>query len=202
MGEYYLPGCAHVTDAALSGRSSKSFYEEGAWAAVEVQLRAGDFVLIQFAHNDEKSEDPTRYTDPESTYPEFLTRYVQETRAKGATPILLTPINRNNWSDGEIADTHGAYPDAMRALATREQVALVDATSLTKAHFERLGQAETNELFMNLPAGAYPNYPNGNEDNTHLKEAGARVVLQLVISDLRRQALPPGLLTREVVSAP
>ena len=101
-------------------------------------------VSIQFGHNDEKNAEPTLFTDPQTTYKQFLTTYITDTRAKLATPILLTSINRNNWSTGTtVKDTHGAYPPAVRELAASLKVDLIDLTALTKTYFERIGQAET-----------------------------------------------------------
>jgi pectinesterase len=159
-------------------------------------------VFIQFGHNDEKIEDPARGTDPFTTFQEFLSIYIDGALAKGATPILLTPINRNNWDGTTVRDTHGEYPAAMRDLAETRDVALVDVTQLTKDYFERLGPTGTNVLFMNLAAGEFPNYPSGNSDNTHLREDGARAVSQIVVADLYRQRLAPGTLAQAEPVAP
>jgi lysophospholipase L1-like esterase len=190
LGDYFSTSCATVKDKALSGRSSKSFYDEGNWIPIRDALVAGDFVIIQFGHNDEKTDDPARYTDPQTTYKQYLTTYVNDTLAKQGRPILATPINRNNWNGNTLADTHGGYPPAMRELAVSLGVPLVDLTALTKTFFERIGPTETTELFTKLVAGESPNYPNGNTDNTHLKETGARDVAQLFTSDAYRQKLP------------
>lgn len=190
LGDYFATACAVVKDKALSGRSSKSFYDEGNWTPIRDALAAGDFVVIQFGHNDEKTDDATRYTDPQTTFKQYLTTYVNDTKAKKALPILATPINRNNWSGATLSDTHGAYPPAMRELATALSVPLVDMTALTRTHFERIGKAETTKLFMVLAAGEYANYPSGNTDNTHLQEKGARAVAQLFTSNAYQQKLP------------
>jgi lysophospholipase L1-like esterase len=203
LQDYFAPACATIQDKALSGRSSKSFYDEGSWTPVRDALRAGDYVLIQFGHNDEKTDDPTRYTDPATTYPQYLSMYVDDTRARGATPILLTSINRNKWASATtLSDTHGAYPPAVRQLAAARQVSLVDATALTKVYFERIGMAATTALFMDLAPGQFPNYPDGNTDDTHLQEKGARTIAQMVLADLARQALPLGTLVKAVQPAP
>jgi pectinesterase len=202
LQQYYAPACATVNDRALSGRSSKSFVDEGAWAPVRDALRAGDFVLIQFGHNDEKAEDPLRFTDPATTFPQYLSIYIDDTLAHGATPVLLTPIQRNNWTGTALRETHGAYPDAIRQLAQARSVALVDATALTTEYFERLGTAATTELFLNLAPGQFPNYPNGNADNTHLREEGAHAVARLILADLARQGSPLGRLVLNVPVAP
>jgi lysophospholipase L1-like esterase len=202
LQEYYAPACATVQDKALSGRSSKSFYDEGDWTPIKNALRAGDAVIIQFGHNDEKSDDPTRYTDPFTTYEQYLTDYIDDTRAKGATPILATSINRNSWSNGVLQDTHGNYPVAVRQLAAAKQVALVDATALTKAYFTKIGQTATTALFMDLAPGQFPNYPNGNTDDTHLQDKGAHLVAQMILADMYRQAFPIAFLLKAVPQAP
>jgi lysophospholipase L1-like esterase len=202
LNEYFAPGCATVRDQALSGRSSKSFYDEGSWTPVRNALRAGDFVFIQFGHNDEKTDDPQRYTEPATTFTQYLTKYLEETIAKGATPLLLTPIQRNKWSGGKLADTHGAYPAAMRQLAQQRKLGLIDMTQLTSSYFERIGQTMTTALFMNLARGESPNYPNGNEDDTHLQDKGARVVCQLAVADLVRQKIMPAALLKTAPDSP
>jgi lysophospholipase L1-like esterase len=203
LQDYFAPACARVQDKALSGRSSKSFYDEGAWTPIRTALRAGDTVLIQFGHNDEKTDEPERGTDPFTTFEMYLSIYIDDTIAKGATPILITPINRNNWTGTMIRDSHGNYPVAMRQLAPTKHIALVDATALTKTYFERIGQtATTTTLFLNLTAGQFPNYPDGNSDNTHLQEKGARAIAQLILADMYRQALPAAYLLKAVPQAP
>jgi lysophospholipase L1-like esterase len=202
LQDSFAPACVTVQDKALSGRSSKSFYDEGDWTPIRNALRKGDYVLIQFGHNDEKSDDPTRYTDPFTTYEQYLSDYIDDAQAKGATPILVTSINRNEWSGGTLQDTHGNYPVAMRQLAQARQISLVDATALTKVYFERIGQAATTLLFMDLAPGQFPNYPDGNTDNTHLQEKGARTIAQMILADLYRQRLAPGTLAKTVPVAP
>jgi lysophospholipase L1-like esterase len=202
LGALFGPACATVNDKALSGRSSKSFFDEGAWTPVKNALKAGDYVLIQFGHNDEKSDDPTRYTEPQTTYKQFLTTYINDTRAKQATPLLLTPINRNNWSGATVSNSHGSYPDAVRELAASLKVELIDLTALTKAYFERIGKAETDKLFLILAAGQSPNYPDGVTDNTHLQEKGALAIGQLAMADAYKQKLPLSSWLKAVPVAP
>jgi lysophospholipase L1-like esterase len=202
LTSYFAPGCAVVSDKALSGRSSKSFYDEGSWTPVRNALRAGDYVFIQFGHNDEKSDDAARYTQPATTYTQYLTKYIDETQAEGATPLLLTPIQRNEWSAGKIVDTHGDYPAAVQRLADQRKLGLIDMTALTDSYFERIGEAMTTALFMNLAPGESPNYPSGNQDDTHLKEQGAKLVCQLAVADLYRQDLAPAQLLKMAPELP
>ena len=202
LGASFGPACAVVSDKALSGRSSKSFFDEGAWTPVKNALKAGDYVLIQFGHNDEKTDDPARYTEPQTTYKQYLTTYITDTRAKQATPLLLTPINRNGWSGTTLKDSHGLYPAAVRELAASLKVELIDLTALTKAYFERIGQAETAKLFLILTAGQSPNYPDGVTDNTHLQEKGALAIGQLAMADAYKQKLPLAAWLKSVPVAP
>jgi lysophospholipase L1-like esterase len=202
LGAAFEAKCATVVDKALSGRSSKSFYDEGAWTPVKNGLKPGVYVLIQFGHNDEKSDDPSRYTDPKTTYKQYLTNYVNDTRAKSATPLLLTSINRNNWSGSSVSDSHGAYPPAVRELAASLEVELIDLTALTKAYFERIGKVETNKLFLILTAGQSPNYPDGVTDNTHLQEKGALKIGQLAMSNAYAQKLAIASYLKAVPVAP
>jgi lysophospholipase L1-like esterase len=190
LQEYVRAECAEVQDKALSGRSSKSFFDEGAWTPIRAALQEGDFVLIQFGHNDEKRDDPARYTEPFGSYQDHLSMYIDDTLAARATPILLTPIERNKWSSGKLSDTHGEYPEAVRQLAQMRQVSLVDMTALTHAHLEDIGQSAASKLFMNLAPGEFPNYPSGNADDTHLQDKGAHVIAEIALDELVRQGSP------------
>src|SRR5688572_25070066 len=114
----FLDGEVTVVNRAVNGRSSRSFIDEGRWDAVLTALRPGDHVFIQFGHNDEKREDPARFADATTTYRRNLERFVSETRAKGAEPILLTPIVRRKFNaSGALEDTHSAYPTVVREVA-------------------------------------------------------------------------------------
>jgi len=190
LQEHFDPARVHVDDRAKGGRSSKSFYEEGSWTPIREALKPGDWVFIQFAHNDQKKDERNRFTDPATTFPEHLRRYVEETRAAGARPVLLTPINRNRWiSPTRMGDTHGDYPDATRRLAREMGVPMIDLHKLTRKRFTRLGPDKTTKLFLNLAPGEHPNYPEGKEDNTHLQESGAREVSALAVKGLKRLPL-------------
>lgn len=187
LQEYFKPACATVQDKAINGRSSKSFFDEGAWTPVRAALRPGDFVLIQFGHNDEKREDASRFTEPFGSYQQQLSVYIDETLAARATPILLTSIERNKWNGAKLSSTHGDYPEAVRQLARKRQLTLVDMTELTHAYLERIGQGAASELYMHLAPGEYPAYPDGVTDDTHLQDKGAHVFAELALADLARQ---------------
>jgi lysophospholipase L1-like esterase len=191
LQEFFDPGKLVVDDRALSGRSSKSFVDEGAWAKVEAALKPGDNVFIQFGHNDSKKDDPKRFTDPATTYRKYLKDFADAARAKGAVPVIVTSINRYRFKgEHEVVDTLGDYPVAARESAKELGTPLIDLHMLTKDLFESLGQAKTKELFMYLEKGKYPNYPDGVEDGTHLQEKGARAISALVAKAIAAQKLP------------
>jgi lysophospholipase L1-like esterase len=166
-----------VDDAAQSGRSSKSFIDEGFWAALKRRILPGDYVFIQFSHNDEKSADPARYTDPASTFRSYLKIYVDETRARGGFPVLLTPISRRKFSGNSLEPTHGAYPEAVFAVARETGVPVIDMTEKTRVLLETLGPEATIPLFA---VG----------DNTHLSAQGAPEFAKLAVQGIRELALP------------
>ncbi|MDX8148778.1 rhamnogalacturonan acetylesterase [Lentzea sp. BCCO 10_0061] len=190
----FLTSSAVAVNAALSGASSKSFADQGRLDSVLAQLRRGDLLLISFGHNDEKKEDPARYTEPSTTYKSYLSQYIDKSRAKGAKPVLVTSVERRRFtSSGTISPTHGAYPAAMRQLAAAKDVPLVDLTASSTTLFNRAGAEGTKKYFLHLKAGQHPHYPDGVEDNTHFQATGAIEVARLVATALRdRRTLPSG----------
>ncbi|MEV6824985.1 rhamnogalacturonan acetylesterase [Amycolatopsis sp. NPDC051102] len=188
----FLTSNAVAVNVAKSGASSKSFIDLGRLDHILGLIKKGDYLLISFGHNDEKADDPTRYTEPSTTYKQYLSQYVDKSRAKGAIPILLTPVERRHFgSAGVITPSHGAYPAAMRELAAAKRVPLVDLTALSTALWNRAGVEGTKKYFMIFPAGKYPNYPSGSSDNTHFQAAGAIEVARLVATALRDQSAVP-----------
>lgn len=186
--ELYIKKEIKIHNHAMNGRSSKSFIEEGRLAAIEKELAAGDFLFIQFGHNDEKEFDPARYTTPHGTYKTCLKAYIQVARKAGATPVLITPLERRCFEDawklgpGE----HAEYVSGMKELAEEEQVALLDLYTKSRARMEEAGAVETTKWFMHLAKGEYPSCPEGKVDNTHLKQEGARIFAGLIADELKR----------------
>ncbi|WP_299819698.1 rhamnogalacturonan acetylesterase [uncultured Pontibacter sp.] len=175
-----------VLDKARGGRSTRTFFEEGRWAGVHKALQKNDVVMIQFGHNDAAESKPDRYVNI-TGYKEYLRLYVNQTREKGATPILLTPVNRNYpWDNGQLGNAHGDYPKAMKEVAQELNVQLIDLTQLSINHFTAKGKDYvTDNYFMNLPAGKYKAYPEGLKDNTHFQPEGAKAVAQLVFNGMK-----------------
>ncbi|GAA4443038.1 hypothetical protein GCM10023188_43470 [Pontibacter saemangeumensis] len=185
----YLQEGVKVENHAVNGRSTKSFRDEGRWDKVLQKLKKGDYVFIEFGHNDEKSEDPKRYAAPETDYRKNLERYVAETRAKGAIPVLATPIVRRKFEGGELVDTHGKYPDVVREVAAKRKVPLLDLERKTKELVSRYGEERSKALFLHIAPSEYESLPEGREDNTHLSAYGAFRVSDLVVEEMR-EALP------------
>ncbi|MFG2950266.1 rhamnogalacturonan acetylesterase [Streptomyces adustus] len=175
---FFLRRDLAVANHAVNGRSSKSFVDEGRLDVVLAAIRPGDVLLIQFAHNDEKTADPTRYTEPWTTYQDYLRLYVDGARARGARPVLATPVERRRFdADGNAVPTHGDYPAAMRALADEECVALLDIEALSLALWQELGVEATKTYF---------NWTDTEQDNTHFNPPGAIAVARLVARELLR----------------
>lgn len=183
--QLYVDDSLLVSNHAMNGRSTKSFIREGRWKAVVEKLNPGDYVLIQFGHNDQKEQDSSRYTNPYTAYRSNLIRLINETRERGAVPVLLTPIVRRNFNEkGTLVDTHGVYPEVMRQVAAACGVKLIDLQLYTEEMVIRAGVEGSKALYLHVKPGEYPGYPQGKEDNTHLSETGARKVAAIVAGEL------------------
>ncbi|MFV0593974.1 MAG: rhamnogalacturonan acetylesterase [Draconibacterium sp.] len=177
-----------VHNHAVNGRSSKSFIDEGPWQVVLDSLQQGDILFIQFGHNDEKDYDSTRYTTPFGTYSEYLERFVNEAREKGANPVLFTSIVRRKFGeDGKLIDTHGNYPVATRKVAEKLNVPLIDLQKLTKQWVNGLGDDASKKMYLWTEPDE--KFPEGRKDDTHLSVEGARNVARLAMEECRRQKL-------------
>ena len=202
-----------VDNHAMNGRSSKSFINEGRWEAVLNKMKPGDYVFIQFGHNDEKA-NPERHTDPGTTFDENLKRFVLEARAKGGIPVLFNSIVRRNFRKNENAvaeddhrkaklaeaeegniliDTHGKYLDSPRNVAKELNVPFVDMNKLTHDLVQGMGPEESKKLFMWMPEGKYVSCPQGRQDNTHLNVYGARTIARITVQAIEKEvpALAP-----------
>lgn len=203
-----------IDNHAVNGRSSKSFIDEGRWDKVLEKLKKGDYVFIQFGHNDEKS-DEKRHTDPGTTFDANLKRFVEEARAKGAIPVLFNSIVRRNFgktnadavaqavvqddiregidpnapqaeekAGARLIDTHGAYLDSPRNVARELDVPFVDLNRVTHDLVERMGPETSKQLFVWVAPNTVPALPDGREDNTHLNVRGAATVAWLAVQEV------------------
>lgn len=181
---YFFDQNVKVDNRAMNGRSTRTFIEEGRWQSVADSLREGDYVLIQFGHNDEVKTKKS-YID-EAGYQKNLVRFIDETRAKKANPVLITPVARRSFdADGKIQETHAVYSQLVRDVAAAQKVPLIDLDKRSQALLQSMGVENSKLLFLHLAAGEHPNYPAGKEDNTHFNELGARKMAQLVLADLK-----------------
>ena len=179
-----------IKNAARNGRSTKSFIEEGLWDAVLKEVKAGDYVFIQFGHNDQKNQDPKRYTNPYTGYRRNMVKYVTETRAKGGIPVLFSSIVRRNFNEfGVLEDTHGVYPFIVRDVADKLNVPFVDLQLKSEDLVLSLGQEKSKELYMWIEPGKYEMYPKGRQDNTHFTEKGATEMSRLAVEGLKENKL-------------
>lgn len=197
-----------VDNHAKNGRSSKSFIDEGRWQVVLDSLKEGDYLIIQFGHNDEKA-DSLRHTEPGSTFDANLEKFVVEARAKGAIPVLMNSIVRRNFSDNPNAvanddyrkakadepkvdtdtlfDTHGEYRIAPKNVAQKLNVPFVDMNTLTHELVQRLGKEESKSIYMWIQPGACAACPDGRQDNTHLNIYGAHVVAGIAVEAMAKE---------------
>ncbi|WP_343231954.1 cupin domain-containing protein [Tahibacter caeni] len=178
----FVDASVEVRNRAQSGRSARSFIEQGWIYDVARDLRAGDLLLIQFGHNDEKIDDPARYDEPQWAFPLWLRQYVELARAVGATPVLLTPVARRHFVAGRAVDRHGPYAQAVRALAQREQAALVDLGASSLRWLAGLGEDASRAFYLHVPE-------QNLRDDTHFHQRGAAAVACLVVQGLREQGL-------------
>lgn len=179
-----------LDNRALNGRSTLSFRAQGHWQRVRDVLQPGDWVVIQFGHNDSKVNDPERFAAAETDYRANLIRFVREVREKSAHPVLATPVARRRWTaTGEWFDTHGVYPDVVRTVAAAEGVPLLDLEARTRAYFAGLGAEKSKPHFLHFAPGEHPRLPDGKRDDTHFSERGARIVAALAADEIRRVGL-------------
>ena len=174
-----------VVNKAKNGRSTKTFLTEGLWKQIMDQATAGDYVFIQFGHNDEVKSKVNTYTTPEE-FTNNLLRYVRESREKELIPVLLTPVARRKFdAAGKIEQTHQEYSALVRKVAEEEKVLFIDLDTPSMQLYQQFGVEQSKLLFCQLKPGEHPNYPDGKEDNTHFNELGARLIAQLVLKEIR-----------------
>jgi lysophospholipase L1-like esterase len=181
--QYFFDTSVKIINKGAGGTSAMSFYND-LWGPIRDALQPGDYVLIQFGINDANS-DPLRHTDPFTTFQDYLTSFVSETKAKGAIPVLVATLRRNSWNETVPPTLYPAYHDypvATRQLAATLNVPLIDLDEMTKPLMESLGPDYTGPfMYMRLDAGEYPNYPNGTADDVHFQEMGAIEMARLVV---------------------
>jgi len=190
LQQYFDPAKVRIDNQAQNGRSTKSFIAEGRWQAIVDKLKKGDYVFVQFGHNDESKDKGERYTPPEDFRKNFE-RFIRDVRGKNAYIVLLTPVMRRKFDkDGNFVDQHPPeYPDTIRAVAREQKSPLIDMHRKSEAVIKRYGVEGSRALFLQLKPGENPNYPKGVEDNTHFRPAGAEEMAKLVVAGIREEKL-------------
>ncbi len=184
LGQYFRTGEVRIANRAANGRSTRTFISEGRWSAITDSLKSGDYVFIQFGHNDESKEKTDRYTPPDD-FRANLARMVADVRARHAHPVLLTPVRRRNFEDGRLVDTHGEYPGLTRRVAAELNVPLIDMHASSAELLSSYGPDSSAKLFLQLEKGVNPNYPDGVHDNTHFRPLGAELMARLAVDGIR-----------------
>ena len=208
LQQYFKSGVV-VDNHAVNGRSSKSFIDEGRWDVVLSKMKPGDYVIIQFGHNDEKPA-ADRHTDPGTTFDANLRRFVLESRARGGIPILCNAVVRRNFyrqvdssvddeslrnttyedekvNSDTLIDTHGAYLQSPRNVARELGVPFIDANRVTHDLEQGMGIEGSRRLHMWFRPGEHPSVPKGRKDNTHYNVYGATVVAGLLAEEISHQ---------------
>lgn len=173
---------------AESGESANTFIQAGRLKKALSQMKPGDYLFMEFGHNDQKQKGPGK-----GAFYSFATNlktFIDEVRSRGGHPILVTPTRRRAFEGGRMKDTHEDYPEAIRWLAERERVPLVDLQELTRILFETLGEEESKKAFVHYPAGTFPNQTKAFADNTHFNPYGAYEIARCVLEEIKRLQLP------------
>jgi lysophospholipase L1-like esterase len=186
MFQQFFDSTVIVENHAMNGRSTRTFISENRWQAIVDKLKPGDYVIIQFGHNDESPEKKDRYTPP-ADYKKNLIRFVNETRAKDASPILCTPVMRRRFDkDGKFYDAHDSvYPGIVRQLADSMKVTLLDMHRKSEKLIVAAGDEGSKKIFLLIKPGEYKSLPKGREDNTHFSEYGATEMAKIAVEELK-----------------
>ena len=179
-----------IVNKAVNGRSTRSFINEKRWDSISKILKPGDYVFIQFGHNDEKIADSTRYTNPHTAYRYNLIQFVKDARSNGAIPVLFSSIVRRNFNEqGVLVPTHGDYPMEMRLVAQEYNVPFIDLEYYSELLETVYGPERSKKLHLHYKPGEIEYYPQGKEDNTHLSEQGATEIAKIVVEELKSTSL-------------
>ncbi len=185
LPRFFLPGIV-VANHAESGETTRAFVAEHRLAKIMTTMKPGDYLFIQFAHNDMKPGAVSL-----DDYKKLLDDYIAQTRAKGATPVLVTPMNRRTFDDaGKITNSFGPYPDAVREVAADQKVALIDLNAMSKTLFEAMGPEGTLKAFMHYPANSFPGQTAAIADDTHFNSYGAYELARCIVHGIREANLP------------
>lgn len=188
----FFDSSVQIENKARGGRSSRSFIAEKLWQPIVDSLQEGDYVLIQFGHNDpaNSADHPDRKTTPEE-FGKYLTQYINEARSKKANPILITPVTQRKFDkDGKVMETHVPYSRVMMEVAAANKVPLIDLDGKSRELVQKMGPDFSKYLYLDFEPGETPNYPRGYHDLTHFCDFGARKMAKIVLNEIKAQNLP------------
>ncbi|GAA5221020.1 rhamnogalacturonan acetylesterase [Membranihabitans marinus] len=182
---YFLKDNVNYVNGGKSGYSSKSYRSRGSWDEIKSQIKKGDFVIIQFGHNDQKINDAKRYTEANTEFKDNLRNYIHEVQALKAHPILATSIARRVFNEeGELKDSHGDYVKVTRQLADEEGIPLIDLNQQTTDYINKIGVDQSTSMFLHLDENEFSGLPDGLIDNTHLSIEGAELVAKMAVIEI------------------
>ena len=188
LPRFFQPGAVAVANHAESGETLRAFLAQNRLAKARSMMRPGDYLFIEFGHNDQKPGP--NHLDAFTTYKAMLRHYIQEARNRGAHPVLITPIHRRNFDlRGKIVNTHGDYPEAVRQTAREERVPLIDLHAMSAVFYEALGVEGSKRSLVHYPAGTFPGQDQALEDNTHHNAYGAYQLARMVVEGIRTQSI-------------
>lgn len=189
LQQYFDPAKVKIDDRGQNGRSTRTFIEQGHWQKIVDDLKKDDWVFVQFGHNDSAKDRPDRYTPPED-FKKNLIRFIADVKGKKANIVLMPPVMRRRFDkDGKFVDVHGEYPDIFRTVAKEQKVPLIDMHRKSEAVLVKYGVEGSKALFLQLKPGEHPNFPNGVDDNTHFRPAGAEEMAKLAVEGIREDKL-------------
>jgi len=186
---FFQPGKVVVANHAESGEALKSFIDENRLVKILKTIRQGDYLFIQFGHNDQKPQN-SAYVEPFNGYKKYLKHFIHQARQLGAIPVLVTPVCRRNFDEnGRIINTHGDYPEAMRRTAMEENVPLIDLFKMSAILFESLGIEGSKNAFVHYPAGMFPGQKEELKDNSHFNNYGAFQLAKCIVEGIKTNHL-------------
>ncbi|HWJ27775.1 MAG TPA: rhamnogalacturonan acetylesterase [Flavisolibacter sp.] len=186
---YFFDSTVVVENMAKNGRSTKSFIAEGLWQSVVDQIKEGDYVLIQFGHNDEVKTKVGRYTTPDE-FKANLIKYISDARSKKGIPVLITPVARRSFdANGKVEESHPVYSDLVREVSKTSKAPLIDLDQKSMELLQEFGPDHSKWLYDYLEPDEHPNYPEGRKDDTHFSEFGARKMAEIVLSEIKNMHL-------------
>lgn len=184
LQQFFDPAKVKIENRAQNGRSTRTFIEQGHWQKIVDQLRRGDYVFVQFGHNDSAEDRPDRYTPPDD-FKRNLIRFIADVKGKSANIVLMTPVMRRRFDkDGKFIDVHGEYPGIFRTVSKEQKTPLIDMHRKSEALIVKYGVEGSKELFLQLKPGEHTNFPNGVDDNTHFRPAGAEAMAKLAVEGI------------------